>query len=320
MIFVAIASYRDPELFHTIRSVIDNAYDPMNLSFGICQQDFEENYISFDNSNARFDYYLPHESMGLCWALNKAYKLYRGEQYFMQLDAHMQMPKYWDLQLLEEYQNVMTTTDKPIIFSSYPAHYELNDEGIRVRTPSLTPHRTRIKFLKNSKSCIVEGEAIQHTSGQAVKARYCNGGFMFGHGSFCEKVIYDPQIYFWGTEIATTIRAYTHGFDLYHPGKFNCWHYYGERKYKGTHDPHHWNKIDEMKRGISSGELDRISRERVEKLLLGELDKDDPYGLGPVRSLKDYETYAGVDFKKRKLTKEAQSGIYNDYRFLNKVA
>ena len=75
-----------------------------------------------------------------------------------------------------------------------------------------------------------------------------------------------------------------------------------------------------MKRGISSGELDAISRERVERLLRNELPEDDPYGLGKVRSIKDYEKYAGVDFKRRRLTPEAKSGNYNDFRYLNKVA
>lgn len=318
MIFIAIPSYRDPELLSTIRSIVDNAFNPDKLSFGICQQDYDSNYISFDNTNVRFSYFSPWESMGVGWALNECYKHYNGEQFFMQLDSHMQMPKYWDLQLMEEYLDTMTTTDKPIIFSGYPAKYEYVNDEI-VREPVNITYRTKIKFIKNTR--ILEGEAIPiYNRNEIVKARYMNGGFMFGHGSFADKVKCDPDIYFWGSEISTTIRAYTHGFDMYHPTKFTCWHHYGNRKYKETHDPHPWNEKDEKIRQIKWHELDRLSKIRLNNMLLGQLPEDDEYGLGKVRSLHDYEKYAGVNFKTKRLTPEAKSGIYNDFRYMNKVA
>ena len=48
-IFVQIASYRDPELENTIKSIIENAKKPNNLRIGICRQYHPED--GFDTLN-----------------------------------------------------------------------------------------------------------------------------------------------------------------------------------------------------------------------------------------------------------------------------
>jgi len=46
-IFVQIASYRDPQLVHTIKDMLSNAKKPENLVFGIARQFSESD--GFDN-------------------------------------------------------------------------------------------------------------------------------------------------------------------------------------------------------------------------------------------------------------------------------
>ena len=45
-IFIQIASYRDPELIHTIDNCIENSDNPENLNFGICWQHDEKEDLS----------------------------------------------------------------------------------------------------------------------------------------------------------------------------------------------------------------------------------------------------------------------------------
>ena len=39
-------------------------------------------------------------------------------------------------------------------------------------------------------------------------------------------VPYDPTLYFLGEEITLAVRAYTHGYDLFHPSETIVWHEY----------------------------------------------------------------------------------------------
>ena len=60
-IFISIASYRDPELEHTIKSAVENADYPNNLRFGIVSDTnknmFFEFHKLFDNNvDSIFDY------------------------------------------------------------------------------------------------------------------------------------------------------------------------------------------------------------------------------------------------------------------------
>ena len=56
---------------------------------------------------------------------------------------------------------------------------------------------------------------------------------------FCEEVPHDPDYYFHGEEISIAVRAFTHGYDLFHPHKVVCWHEYtreGRDKHWEDHD------------------------------------------------------------------------------------
>lgn len=289
LIFVSIASYRDPELVETIKSVIKNATHREDITFGICQQDLPKNYIT-SSRQIKIKYFLPEESNGVGWARSIANAMYNNEDYFLQIDSHTEMIPGWDDVLINQYKLASQTTSRALIMASYPATYELDANKKRILSSPGT-NRTKIKFIADS--IILEGECIGPvTGGHPIKSYYVNTGFMFGHGSFMSRVRPDPRIYFWGEEIATTVRAFTYGFDLFHPADHVCWHHYYR---KGN--PHYWDAEDDIKRTVKWPQRDAESRAIVTKLLMGQLD--DEYGLGSERSLEEFETYAGVSFKKR---------------------
>ena len=48
------------------------------------------------------------------------------------------------------------------------------------------------------------------------------------------EVPYDPELYFHGEEITLAIRAFTHGYTLFHPPEHVLWHEY-TRYYRQKH-------------------------------------------------------------------------------------
>ena len=104
-IFVQIASFRDPQLSLTIKSMLENAKKPKNLVIGICNQynkDDEFNIDEFRNDK-RFKIIdvLDVDSKGVCWARNQVQQLYKGEDYTLQIDSHMRFEKDWDDTLIK---------------------------------------------------------------------------------------------------------------------------------------------------------------------------------------------------------------------------
>lgn len=312
-IFVAIPAYRDAELAMTVDRMILQANNPRQLTFGICQQDVESDWENFNRYkgiiDVRLDNYLPEQSNGLCWALNKCHAKYDGEDYFLQIDSHLEFIEGWDTILMDQYQQFQNVISGPAIMASYPAAYTLNSEGERVLQPTGYVSKTLLYYEPDKN--FPQGQALPiGDRNRPIKARYLNGGFMFGHGSFSNKVPYDPNIIFWGTEIVATVRCWTHGFNLYHPCLNVCWHHYGDRLNARKGRPHVWNEEDDSKRAINFHVRNKQAFNIVDKILTGTYESE--YGLGTVRTLTDYEKYAGINFKTKERTEECSTGNYED--------
>jgi hypothetical protein len=92
-----------------------------------------------------------------------------------------------------------------------------------------------------------------------------------------------------------TLRAFTSGYDLFHPHETIIWHDYG-RPTAAKHWSDH-TKDNSVTRGWH--EMDSYSKNKVRRLLTGQ--PVDTYGLGMVRSLEEYEAYTGISLKLRKV-------------------
>jgi hypothetical protein len=114
-------------------------------------------------------------------------------------------------------------------------------------------------------------------------------------------VPYDPELYFFGEEISMTLRAFTSGYDLFHPNEILVWH-----DYVRADAIRHWD--DHVPAGASNPrvawkDLDTFSRQKVFQLLHGSAveNRDDRFGLGFARTREEYEIYAGFSFELRKM-------------------
>lgn len=299
-IFIQIASYRDPELLNTLQDCIDKSKYPENLVFGICwQHSKEDEWDTLDDykDDPRFrivdvDY---TESKGACWARNTLQQQYGGEQYTLQLDSHHRFIQDWDEELITMLKSLQDKGHQKPLLTSYISSYD----------PQNDPEgRTQVPWLMNFDRFIPEGAVFflpatipnWETMTEPIPARFYSAHFAFSLGSFVEEVPHDPNYYFHGEEISIAVRAYTHGYDLFHPHKIIAWHEYTRRgRTKQWDDDKTW--------GNKNSESHLRNRKLFE---MDGLTKDVDFGIydfGTERTLEDYERYAGVSFKKRAVQK-----------------
>jgi hypothetical protein len=136
-----------------------------------------------------------------------------------------------------------------------------------------------------------------------LRARFVAAGFLFTIGDFVREVPYDPELYFMGEEITVAIRAFTRGYDLFHPAEHILWHEYTRHNCIKHWDDHVAGK------GVERAwhERDTVSRARVARFLAEPFVGT--YGCGTVRSFADYEAYAGLSFRHRRAQDETLRGI-----------
>ena len=132
LIFVQIASYRDPELLPTIRDCIAKAKYPERLTFGICHQTHpDDTWDTLEEWADRPDFRVIevpwNKSKGLCWARSEIQKLWAGEGYTLQIDSHHRFLQDWDQELLD--MMLMVDGEKPLI-GSYAGMYDPEDNKL----------------------------------------------------------------------------------------------------------------------------------------------------------------------------------------------
>ena len=312
-IFIQIASYRDPQLIHTIKSALENAKKPKNLVFGIARQYHPED--GFDNldeyrNDKRFRILdIPHqESKGVCWARHQVQQLYKDETYTMQIDSHMRFEKDWDDEFIKMIKQLQKDGYPKPLLTGYVSSFDPdNDPTGRVREPW---RMVFDRFIpEGAVFFLPETIPSWQEMKKPVTARFYSAHFAFTLGEFSTEVQHDPEFYFHGEEISIAARAYTHGYDLFHPHKVLIWHEYTRKgRTKQWDDDKEWH--------IKNNQSHKKNRQ-----LFGmdgeEMIDMGKYGFGTLRSLSDYEKYAGINFKVRGVQQYTLDKNYppNPYNF-----
>lgn len=334
-IFVQIASYKDPQLIPTLVDLIENASCPENLKVVVAwQHDNSENLDNF--LDAEFDILgfgdtpitvLDHEKIsnvitinkngceillldidynstkGACWARNKIQQFYSGETYTLQLDSHHRFVKNWDQISIEMLESLRSDScKKPLLTAYIPSFDPDKDPELRIKEP------WKMDFDRFIPEGAVFFRPATINGWQAlnapIRARFYSAHFCFADGSFAVEVQHDPEYFFHGEEISIAVRAFTHGYDLFHPHRVIAWHEY-TRKYRTKI----WDDHTTPNKNKGKIELDWVERNNIchkrNRILFG-MDGEDPnqidfekYGFGTIRSVRQYEEYAGISFKYR---------------------
>ncbi|MBV8271921.1 MAG: hypothetical protein JO067_06585 [Cupriavidus sp.] len=321
-----MASYRDPQLIPTLLDLVRRAANPDRLRVVVCwQHDLDELIGSFFAHGFSTwhviskDGYTCHnlrlgdavvelidvpamQTRGACWARNLIQQHYEGEAYTLQLDSHHRFVDGWDEILVEMLERLRGESKRPVLTAYLPAFDPECDPASRAQTP-LAMHFD--SFVAEGAVCFMPGAMPDWASrSRPLPARFYSAHFAFADGHFACNVQHDPEYFFLGEEISISARAFTHGYDLYHPHRLIAWHEYTRKGRTKVWDDHSAGNKEKGLVDMHWCERNDLSFRR-NRILFG-MDGEEPstidfgkFGFGAVRTLAQYEAYAGISFSLR---------------------
>lgn len=306
-IFVQIASYRDPQLRPTIEDMLKNAKYPNRIIVGIAwQHNLEDEWDNLDdyknNPNFKILDINYKDSKGVCWARNAVQQKYNDEEYTLQIDSHMRFKKDWDEELIEIIKSLQNKGYKKPLLTAYASSFDPeNDPQAREKAPW---RMNFDRFIPEGAVFFLPAEIPDWKNlTEPVPARFYSAHFCFTLGIFSKEVQHNPDYYFHGEEISIAVRAFTHGYDLFHPHKVLVWHEYTRKgRTKQWDDDKEWGSRNE-KSHLNNRKLFGMDGEVQE-------GHDGKYGFGKERTLRDYEKYAGILFSSRSVQQDTLDHKY----------
>lgn len=300
-IFLSVAAYRDEDLWPTLEDCVASARHPERLHIAVLDQSASpaEEPSSLRDRIGHLSYlHLHHRySRGPCWARHVITTYLRDEHYFLQIDSHMRFDEHWDDLLKQRLQEVSVENDRSIL-STYPCAFDIL-EGKVVKRP-LPGHvlalRTRPDAQLSEESPVLPFHAVPTVCNSALPGFHVGAGCLFSTARLIREVPIDPWLYFHGEEQNLAVRAWTHGWDIWHSADMPIYHRY----HKGGERPVHWDSHDEQLRAIKWSTLNQQANERMRKLLYEGADLG-AYGLGNKRSLEDFRSFSGIDYQNRSI-------------------
>jgi Glycosyltransferase (GlcNAc) len=283
-IFVQIPAYRDPQLFPTLESLFAQARNPDRLRVRVCWQravnDLVPHHSKILMRSIEVDEVEHDVSHGANWARRRVQKFWQSEPYSLIIDSHLRFQKNWDAMLIDMLLQLKSKGVKKPLITCYPPNFN----------PKTFPKSRSLVPLKNYSEAYIDN-LLLHFAGHRlplwrwlnspVPAQFLALGLLFTEGKFNAEIPLDPNIYFFGDEITTGLRAYCHGYDFFHPHRVVAWHAYDRLTRRCHWEDHADWSITDIK-----------SLKRARRVMQGHSFKG--YELGSMRSIKSYENYIGM--------------------------
>jgi len=343
---VQIASYRDPNCRRTIEYALRQAASPAKVFFGIveqrcgagahckggvmpdgsvrekpadpecvkdfCSSAFGEAYCGGGGTDGRGGGQVrlielsEREAMGPMMARYLASKLWRGENFFMQLDSHINFGPSWD----DKLRAMVAATPNPpkAVISTYPIPCSMEPGSFAGAAESAGVRMCGSLFSApggEGRIVRLEGSSMYERLPPKTPrfTPFVAAGFYFAPAGFLRDVPFDPYLawVFMGEEILLSARLWTYGWDFYTPTHNVVGHHYFEtgaprfwetlgRVYEtpGMHNYLQGMVVERIKQLIGYPESQRLEPENLNVDL-------EHFGLGKVRPLADYMAMVGVD-------------------------
>jgi hypothetical protein len=306
-IFASIASYCDPVLPFTLERAVARASDPARLHFGVVEQSPAGTpRVAAPGRGSRLSQ--AHidiaDARGPCWARAIAMTLYDGEDWFLQLDSHMDFEPGWD-DLLVTQALALGAPERGLVLSTYPDAFRFV-HAVPVRDRTTTGVLAQVlkpeaRFAADHP--VLPFEAREVEARTPLPGFHVGAGCLFAPGRITHAFPYDPWLYFHGEEQALALRLFTHGWDIFHMPGVPIHHLYNDATSGAPPRPLHWDEAHESRRDTSWWTLEQRSRARLAALVAGaDLGV---YGLGRVRSLAQFAAFSGIDYAARTLAPAA---------------
>lgn len=300
-IFVAIASYQDSLLLNTIYDCIEKCSNESQVFFGIVDQCEDTLNLSSHPFCKNITYLNidPYYGRGPCWARSIVHSFYNNEDYVLQIDSHTLFDPEWDKSLINQYKQCQTQSAK-VILSGYPPAFEIVD-NVFVKKPLVDKapvfYPKQDSQLEDDNPVLKFVGYVQNTT-VPIKTYHVAGGFIFTEGNFFQTIPYDPSLYFHGEEQNIAVRAWTNGWDIYTIPNIPIYHLY----HNSTNLVRslHWDKDMDTTRPVRWFDLQQKAKKRLVQLLY----KQQPlgvYGLGHIRTLREFADCSGIDYENKKV-------------------
>ena len=324
-IFLMIASYRDFQCRETIATAFSRADHPERLYIGAVDQlvagdvgclDLEVPCTADDKRPICI--YKDHISIykmdastatGPVTARHIGDRLYRGQYFVMQMDAHCPFTNHWDTSIIGQWRE---TGNEMAVLSSYltdvQGSIDENGDSTRNTRPIMCNSDYEgappARYLRHGG----QPEEVPVIKDMPQLEPYWAAGFSFSRGHFKIQVPYDaymPMV-FQGEEINIGIRAFTFGYDFYAQRESVVFHEYADMSSRRKKIHMFWENTDRhagegqksLKRatyiiGMAPASLDKTSFDHTE---------ENVYGIGKVRSLDLFYKLFLIDRQARKTT------------------
>jgi len=337
-IFLSVATYRDENCYNTVYHAFEKAQNPEKLFVGLVQQNCHANCRSGVLANLTMVDVPPDDDCGKLFCesdLGQKYcqnlrvlnidepeslgpyaaryftsKLWSGEPWFMQIDAHMTFRQDWDALSIQMLQ--ASPSPKPVL-SHYPPGHTINlDKHNEHPTSRLCGPAFATSDLE-SQIIRLEGAGIYDKQKLKVPAfaPFTAAGYFVAHSEFLREVPFDPFLpwIFMGEEIIMSSRLWTAGYDIFGPNEAVVGHIY-VRRHKpkfwesvhrlftyGVHNPLQAMVLDRIKYqlGYPEAARDMLSTKSV-------LTAIDQYTMGTARPLEDYLKMVGLNMTTKMVT------------------
>jgi [Skp1-protein]-hydroxyproline N-acetylglucosaminyltransferase len=327
-IFLAIASYRDFECRSTVESAFKWAKHPERVRVAVVDQIMDGEDVvcnepiepCADNPEQalckykdRVDVYEMEAqlSVGPVFARHIGNRMYRGEYYITQSDAHVTFTRDWDIDIISQMES---TKDEMAVLSTY-----LTDIQGSIDAAGNSKRNTRPIMCNTVYEGGAQGMHLRHGSqperepiihGTPTLQPWWAAGYSFSRGHFLVNVRYDylqPMI-FQGEEMSIGIRGFSIGYDFYAPERSVCFHHYAVGKNaKIRNKVHHFWENDRTYSGTGKKAMKRLLGivHMNPEVDLHEWDHTDEelYGLGGVRTPEKFYDLFGIHVEKKTVEK-----------------
>ena len=296
-IFISIAAYKDKLLTNTINEAYSKAKFPTNLVFGVFEQNVVAESIDLDSfefkDQIRYQRVDPETTKGVCWARKTIQSMYNNETYYFQIDAHMLFEQDWDENFINNLIELKKYHSKPII-TAYPSNFNCYTFEKQLYKPDTVVivgtdnNNKRAESFINLGFSPPWGNSNHPTQHKMVHGYHLGACCIFAEGSFIKEVPYDDSIFFGGEEPMLTLRAWTHGYNIFHMGNirvYHCWN----KQYGGI-----------VQRDYKEGQgkvYVEIAKDYITRMINGEIKGE--YGLGTHRTVRQYIDFSGIDYFNR---------------------
>ena len=332
-IFVSVPCYRETDAAKTMYDLLTKAKNPYRIRIGVCDQKEPQDDDTLKNVSAlverdprlAFDKIMPHirilqmpasQATGPMYARSAIeQRLYRGEKYYLCIDAHMRFADGWDEELVQQLEKGTRAPSRSVITMVPPAMpVSLLSLGFgEVRVPSSPSQRTPApmtrfsRFEDENAAGLIEVDAVPmaRCSREPLPTNYRIPGFAFCRGAAIREVPHDPfcSYVFLGELHLMSARYWTHGYDFYTPTRTLAWHDWSRHGRYGTF----WEQFqgDPAREAIEQQGYERVLAVLGHRDISGDpslppfmkagIGAGEMHGLGTRRTIRDFYRHVGAD-------------------------